>query len=319
MPGGLHCRQPVLRSQHAHRPLVPGGGAAAGRAHHHHGGRRALLLGHQGREPARHGQDHRLLRRRHRAAPPARRAPHATPPRPRTRLGRAMGRRAPDHQRGRRHRRASHPGPARPLHHQGPLRPATRRADHRLHRRPAQRPHGPLADQAAGHRRRPRAPGLHRARDAWLCPPSTSSSRARAASRSARPKTCSPRSAGWMCSTSRACRRSALSASISRTSPRPRSAAAIEHLDDGDTDGPAPGGRDPGRPRIREGERELHHRRDAHAPRQARHDPHAPAAPRKRDPGRQSTRTQRAYYFRQVQNGMYIRMALMAAVLGRLG
>jgi aspartate carbamoyltransferase catalytic subunit len=28
---------------------------------------------------------------------------------------------------------------------------------------------------------------------------------------------------------------------------------------------------------------------------------------------------QRAYYFRQVQNGMYIRMALVAAVLGRLG
>ncbi len=30
-------------------------------------------------------------------------------------------------------------------------------------------------------------------------------------------------------------------------------------------------------------------------------------------------RDERAYYFRQVQNGMYIRMALMAAVLGRLG
>ncbi|MCK7519550.1 MAG: hypothetical protein MZV64_18385 [Ignavibacteriales bacterium] len=66
-----------------------------------------LLVGGQGREPARHHPDPRMLRRRHRHPPP------------RARLGGHGGRGRPQagHQRRGRRRRAPDPGPPRRLHH----------------------------------------------------------------------------------------------------------------------------------------------------------------------------------------------------------
>ena len=129
--------QHLLRALDADVVLLHRGHGAARRQRHQHQ-RGPLLLGGQGREPAGHDQDARVLRRRHRHPPP------------RARLGGQGGRGRPQagHQRRGRRRRAPHPGPARRLHHPRGVGPDGRPdGDHA--RRPQVRPDRPLPVPAA--------------------------------------------------------------------------------------------------------------------------------------------------------------------------